>query len=394
MSFKLRPFILSTLLSLVSLFVPAELRAQFIGYTLPQTVTATPFATNTACTGSNQLAPIANLGQTVHSAFLLGSIISHGSIQIQASTDGVNFYPISDTVELGVASVAVFASGYYPIIQIQVVCNVGGHFGVTYAGTAVTASTPLGVQSIAQYAKSLASTDASNTTANYVFQTPYGNSGGTLYFSYAGVNGPAGSTLTVLCESPQSFGGGQGITTLPATTIPQVTPGWQLFPVNSGNCSNVTVTYTTGGASTGSFQLDYVFNYNGQAINQADPCQSAGVAKNSVAINAVAAGTTQLVALSGATRVYVCGVSMTIAPSGTSADTATFEYGTGASCGTGTTALTGAFGAGDLTTTAPPLFVTFADPGTTIKTPPGNAFCLLSAGTTVNIQGVLTYVQQ
>lgn len=125
-----------------------------------------------------------------------------------------------------------------------------------------------------------------------------------------------------------------------------------------------------------------------------DPCQDVSAIKSSVVVAQASATTTQLVALSAGKIVYVCGLSMTIAPSGTSADTATFEYGTGASCGTGTTALTGAFGAGDLTTAAPPLFVTLGAPGTAFSTAAGNALCIVSAGTTVSIQGVLSYVQQ
>lgn len=127
---------------------------------------------------------------------------------------------------------------------------------------------------------------------------------------------------------------------------------------------------------------------------QADPCLSPGVTKRSVAVNITSATTTQLVALVASRSVYVCGAILTIAPSATSADTATFEYGTGSSCGTGTTALTGAIGAGDLTTAAPPLLVTLNVAGTNLTAPSGNALCVVSAGTTVNIQGVVTFVQQ
>src|SRR5713101_251065 len=123
-----------------------------------------------------------------------------------------------------------------------------------------------------------------------------------------------------------------------------------------------------------------------------DPCNSATL-KQSAPINITTAATTVLVPLVTGQAVYACGFSVTIAPSGTTADTALLEFGTGASCGTGTTALTGNLGAGDLTTATGLLYVTFADPATTITAPAGNALCLVSAGTTVNIQGVLTFVQ-
>jgi hypothetical protein len=125
----------------------------------------------------------------------------------------------------------------------------------------------------------------------------------------------------------------------------------------------------------------------------ADPCQAPSIAKLSKPVNITTATTTSIVAVSGSTAVYVCGATLTIAPSATTADTATFEYGTGAAC-TGPVVLTGALGAGDLTTAAPPLHVTFADPGTSMTAPSGNGICILSAGTTVNIQGILQYVQQ
>jgi hypothetical protein len=125
-----------------------------------------------------------------------------------------------------------------------------------------------------------------------------------------------------------------------------------------------------------------------------DACQMPTVVKQSVAINITTATTTQLVALVAAQSVYVCGFAFDVLPSATAADTATIEYGTGAACGTGTTALTGAFGAGYTTATAPVLYAAAGQAMTVLKTPPGQALCLLSAGTTVNIQGYLTYVQQ
>lgn len=123
-----------------------------------------------------------------------------------------------------------------------------------------------------------------------------------------------------------------------------------------------------------------------------DPCSYA--AKSSAPINVTTATTTSLVAVSGTTTVYVCGVSFTIAPSATTADTALFEYGTGATC-TSPTALTGTYGNGDLTSAAPVVAVNHGGAGQTIfKSAASAGICILSAGTAVNVQGVLTYVQQ
>lgn len=123
-----------------------------------------------------------------------------------------------------------------------------------------------------------------------------------------------------------------------------------------------------------------------------DPCSTA--TKSSAAINVSSATTTSLVAVSGTTTVYVCGFAMTIAPSATTADTALFEYGTGAAC-TSPVALTGTFGNGDLTTTTGVATVKYGAGGATIfKSASSNGICILTAGNTVNVQGVLTYVQQ
>ena len=137
-------------------------------------------------------------------------------------------------------------------------------------------------------------------------------------------------------------------------------------------------------------------NSAGQAVPEtnSDPCTNPSNAKASVPINITTAATTQLVALSAGKSVYVCGGSFTIAPSATAADSILFEYGTGSSCGTGTTALTGAYGAGDLTTAAPPVSVSLVSSGVVMIAPSGNALCAVSAGTTVNIQGVLSVIQQ
>jgi hypothetical protein len=75
-------------------------------------------------------------------------------------------------------------------------------------------------------------------------------------------------------------------------------------------------------------------------------------------------------------------------------DTALFEYGTGAAC-TSPTVLTGTFGNGDLTTAAPVVSVSYGNGfGTIFASAAASGVCILTAGTTVNVQGVLTYVQQ
>jgi hypothetical protein len=124
-----------------------------------------------------------------------------------------------------------------------------------------------------------------------------------------------------------------------------------------------------------------------------DPCQDVSALKSSVAINAVGVGTTQLVALSGTTTIYVC--SFQAAGGAGTNPSFQLEYGTGASCGTGTTALTGAMSTGVTVASgvAGPIFE--SSPGNNIlKTPSGNALCAVVAGTSAVFNGWLSYVQQ
>lgn len=91
---------------------------------------------------------------------------------------------------------------------------------------------------------------------------------------------------------------------------------------------------------------------------------------SSVAINVSTATTTQLVAISGTTVIYV--TSFDVIAGGTG--NITFVYGTGASCGTGTTSLTGAY-----PLTAQAGISKGSGIGTVLKVPAGNALCVTTS---------------
>lgn len=122
----------------------------------------------------------------------------------------------------------------------------------------------------------------------------------------------------------------------------------------------------------------------GQGIQ--DPCLAPNEVKQSVAINVSAAATTQLVAISGTTSIYVCGFNFTAA-TGTAA-TYLLEYGSSASCGTVTATLTGAMAGNNS-----PLISMSAGMQFT-KSASGNALCLVTGGTSPVAQGYLTYIQR
>lgn len=122
-----------------------------------------------------------------------------------------------------------------------------------------------------------------------------------------------------------------------------------------------------------------------------DPCTTSQ--KIVVPVNISTATTTQLIALSAGKAVYVCSALVTIAGSATTAGAIQFEYGTGASCGTGTTVITGAF-IGSLTPGTPTVLpIVSSGNGTSFGTIAGQALCAVSTGTTVSIQGYVTVVQ-
>jgi hypothetical protein len=159
-----------------------------------------------------------------------------------------------------------------------------------------------------------------------------------------------------------------------ATTALAVPTAWGVAP--SGNVIGANVNCVAGCMSSG-----------------ADLCQNPSILKSSVPINITSAATTQLVAISGTTSIYVCHFSFTISEVITTANTLQFEYGTSTNC-TGANKLTGLYGAGGVTVAAP-VTVSAGYGGTLFTVPASNGLCALTAiGATGSFQGILTFVQQ
>lgn len=105
---------------------------------------------------------------------------------------------------------------------------------------------------------------------------------------------------------------------------------------------------------------------------------------SSVAIDTATSGNVELVALTAAQRVYVCGFAF---ESDTLTTTVQFVYGTGTACDTGETNLTG-----PMTLLASNPLAVSNGGATQFTTAAGNALCIeLGAATQVN--GHLTYVK-
>ncbi len=380
------------------LFMPSLACGQST-YILPQTVDAT-LATNQACNGSaqtyvtqpNSQSGFVNLGQTQHYA----SVSITNAQKFQMEIDGIdtagNVYRISDILEF--AGIAVLrqgtltGTGRFSRIQVMVTCSPNtATYTLTYNGTSATSNVNSGTFLSAQIDKVNFNNAPGNVDQSDTFQTPFGNTSGTLFFQYVG-SSVAGSTLSVGCLTlgPSGSSGSPLVVANLANTT-----ALQTFRVPAATCPQVQVGYGHGGSAQG-VSLEYVFDVPGLAggtnpqfaITGIDPCSNPNIAKNSVPINITSASTTTLIGPFSTGQTYVCGWSISLIGA---SQTIQFEYGSGASCGTGTVLLTGAMGPGTLAEQQ------LVHELPLRATPLNNSICAVTTGATVNAQGVMTYVQ-
>jgi len=117
--------------------------------------------------------------------------------------------------------------------------------------------------------------------------------------------------------------------------------------------------------------------------NSAGPAPAVSCDK-SQSVNITTATTTQIVAISGTTVIYVCG--FTFDKSSAAGTAFQFVYGTGASCATGQAILTAAMD-------GPAAWaVSGSGLGTIFRTAAAQALCITSTGA-IGLQGFVTYSQ-
>lgn len=125
----------------------------------------------------------------------------------------------------------------------------------------------------------------------------------------------------------------------------------------------------------------------------ADPCKNPNILPSSVVINISTTTTTQLVAPSGTTQVFVCGFDFTISEVMTTANTLSFNTGTGATCGGSTVTKTGLYGAGGVVAAAP-IHIQSGGNGTIFSAAASSGVCAVSTiGASGSFQGIMTFVQ-
>jgi hypothetical protein len=155
------------------------------------------------------------------------------------------------------------------------------------------------------------------------------------------------------------------------------TDGWD---ATQGATTNSPATLPASGtAATGVSLWKAIAN----SLNSLLAAATTPLSNSSAPINVSTATTTQLVALSGSTVIYVTSYDVIAAGTGN----ITFEYGTGTNCGTGTTSLTGAYNL-----TAQAGIAKGAGIGTVLKVPAGNALCVLTSAA-VQMSGSVSFQQ-
>jgi hypothetical protein len=413
----------------------AGAHAQFIGFTSPQTVTqkiftgqttaATSPATSTLpCTPTNGTpCGIPNLGQSIHSiTYTITSTCTTGfsmTLRLEATNDGTNWFAISEDATdqnsgqlQGNTTAGLTATGSYAGFRLnlaQIACASGQVPAVTafYSGTSTSNPTAVGpFYQSTPYRKTIIQNSPTTSAAGLApvtINTPNGNSAGALYISCftlaTGASTTCPSNLIITIQSFVVFGsavggsGGGNITSalftlnVPGTTAPVL----QIF----GNPSlSLTMSFAGAGTAGVSWSVYYLSNSTPASPFVSDPCQTSGSFKSSKSIQITTATTTQLIPLVAAQGIYVCGGYLAVGSSATSAATAQFEYGTGASCGTGTVTLTGLLGTQTATAGIDAQPVPLSGGVTNFSTPQGDALCIVTAGTTVSVQGWISFIQQ
>lgn len=249
---------IALILALAALLYAQPARAQFIGFTSPQTTISTPY--NNVVPTPGQCVAVQNLGQNVH--FLSYTVnnpagLQYLDIRMDGTIDGTNFFPISDDAVGTAPNGSLYAIGYYAKVCVRVADfqqNATATLHVTYSGSSATSGPLLGTYSKAQTNnKSIFSEIAASSFQEATFASPTGSSLGYLFiFAPTAGNLPAGSTIQVV-----SSVGSTGTTVIPITTLSTTLPLIIGIPDSRG--SQIDVQYGGGGASATLLSMVYVF---------------------------------------------------------------------------------------------------------------------------------------
>jgi len=359
-------------------------RAQFIGYTSPQTTQVT-LANALPCTGAEQdfttgtTANFDNLGQNQHFVTATSpNTVTTFSMVIKGIDNQGNVVNISD---FGTINGSITAAGYFPRIRVAVTCTpaVTGTFTLSYSGTSSAQPVIAGSFLSSQIDKLILNGAAasSNQTVGPL-STPFGTSAGRVIFQYV-TSAVAGSTVAITCQGSTTIGG-YSTFTFPVANNTFV----QSFTVPATQCPNYTAVYTSGGAA-GTALAEYVFDPPGMlpAATQSNGCQTQDSALGTTVAITVGANTTvRIIAPLTTGKPAVCSLVLTAGVAGT----AQLIEGTGATCGTGSANLSGAM----TLAVGTPLVVSGSIPTFSALTV-GDGVCITTAGG-ATVAGLVSFI--
>lgn len=375
----------------------AALAAGARGQTLVKTIPETVRQTFTNLAGAST--PVTNIGQSFH---YVRFVCNPCKLQIQATYDLTNWFPISDEVGFrtlaGLPAAAVSAFGFFPAVRINVTS--GTATTVSYSGTSESSDVAAGIfnRSTKQIVPFLLEQNIGTGIVTSVFNVPFGTTGGLLVVEPEGAGFPAATCLIIIeAVWAQTFNT-VGRYPLAAGARKQV------FSINAMPAQSLRITYSACGASADVFSVSSYFyqptmptEFVGASLSNAtssqfeSPVHEASFAcAQSAVIEIAGAGTVQIVAPVSRRIVRICHLSLAF----DGATNIQIIRGTGATCGTGTANMTGNYR--NLTS----LTLDFGNKAA-LRTPNGNSLappadgdgvCIVTSGA-VNGGGVVTFAQ-
>jgi hypothetical protein len=227
-------------------------------------------AAGTLCSGTQQTFNVNNRNQTQHYANFVGSGVTNLVMQIQGLDLAGNVYVISDTatsaIPINGINPSLTGTGYFPTVRVALTCQpTSATFTLNYAGGQATSNVNVGSYQVTQQDKTISSLAPAGSGYNTpLFETPFGNSYGVMYFLFVGAgSGPSGSTIALACENQNGTATNSGSLTFNlSTSITTV----QSFAVPPMPCPHVQATFTSGGANSDTYDWDYVFMPPGASV--------------------------------------------------------------------------------------------------------------------------------
>jgi hypothetical protein len=177
-------------------------------------------------------------------------------MKIQGIDNSGNLFTISDVAfgsGVSGASPSVTGTGYFPTVQVVVLCS-GGTFTLSYSGGQAISNVNAGTYLSAQVDKPIfaGQNEGTSFTSQFIVP-PFGTTNGSLVFQYT-TAAIAGSTIAVNCVA----NGVNNTYTAETYNIANST-AIQTFSVGGFPCGLIQVIYTAGTTGAGSAALDYLF---------------------------------------------------------------------------------------------------------------------------------------